>query len=292
MATILMNGCSAQSEEELTLSAKANTFEKYFDQEWALNEIWDDGLAEVAIYDARRVKYGIIRECTFTFATVKEHFNKAYNVKTDDYEREDLFEVMKLNVFGRVETDNYPYHFLTSVFIKRNDPSHLFKMTNSSQEWCGNTFKEFSEAETFYSYQFNSYFDGEGKGVLELPKDVMFEDQLPIALRSLKFEEGLTFGVKIIESQISNRAKTPTIYDGEISVTSSIDTIKNIVGENESIFDLHDLWLITVTLTPDKINKYWFSKAYPHFFVKFENEAVETLLLKAVTRYAYWKRDR
>ena len=140
----------------------------FINQEWAMDKLWEDGQAEVAIYDAEMIIYGMARQFENPMITVKEEFNQAFNVKTDDYQRNDLFSVMKVNRFADIETPNYPYHYLTSLFIKRDKPEQLYKMTHTGQEWCGNTFKQFELNQQGYDYDYNSYFDGYGNGKMAL----------------------------------------------------------------------------------------------------------------------------
>lgn len=105
-----------------------------FHTEWAMDDYWDDGKAEVAIYDAVTTIYNKPRTHQFTIITVKEDFNSAFKVKTDDYDRSDLYPVMKVNRFARVETDNYPYQIMGSQFYHRKTPGQIHKYTYTSQE--------------------------------------------------------------------------------------------------------------------------------------------------------------
>ena len=151
---------SAPQPSENPLTRRGGVFR----QQWAMDRLWEDGLAEVATYDAERVVYGEPRRFQYTLITVKEEFNQQYNTKTDDYQRKDLFPVMKVNQFCSIPTDTYPYHFLTSAFFRRDQPVQLHKLTTSSQEWCGNTFKAFTDDGLQYQQTYNSYWDGEGSG--------------------------------------------------------------------------------------------------------------------------------
>ena len=99
----------------------------YFDQSWAMRKLWEDGLAEVATYDAERVIYKKKRTFFYTQITVKEEFNQQFNVKTDDYKRDDLFPMMKINQFCSIPADQYPYHYLTSLFFRRTSPCRCSK---------------------------------------------------------------------------------------------------------------------------------------------------------------------
>ena len=200
---------------------RSGDFQKHFNIAWADSSYWDDGKAEVAIYSATRHIYKKERAYEATLITVAEEFNRQHNVKTDDYSRNDLFRVMKYHAFARIPTDNYPYHFSTSVFLRRENPLLLHKMTSSSQEWCGNTFKEFNHDGKSLTLQFSSYWDKEGSGSRELDHDAILEDQLGYTLRSLQFKNGLRFTAKVLSSQVSNKVGKPEYYTAGFNVAES-----------------------------------------------------------------------
>ncbi|MGW8122537.1 hypothetical protein ACV07N_07730 [Roseivirga echinicomitans] len=246
---------------------------EHFNQDWAMDKLWEDGLAEVAHYKAELTIYGKPRTFDQVFLTVKEEFNKEWNVKTDDYERDDLFSVMKVNKFARIETDNYPYHYLSSLFYKRNQPDQLYKMTHTGQEWCGNTFKQFLLEGANYKYDYNSYFDGTGDGEMEISgTDFLWEDQLSYALRALKFEDGLTFNARLVEAQINTKVRKPTIYNAQFSV-----------------MDKNDRWQVEVKLDAEKTNIYHFGKEYPNLLHSQLTWNGYKLELDSVSRYQYWR---
>jgi len=264
-------GCAGKGADN-----KPEDLEDLFNQQWATNKLWDDGMAEVATYTAQRVIYNKKRTFDYTLITVKEDFNKAYDVKTDRYNRKDLFPVMKVNQFCRIPTDNYPYHFLTSLFFRRENPVYLHKLTSSSQEWCGNTFKAISHAGNRLEYTYNSYWDGEGKGKADLNTDLLFEDQLPYTLRSLKFKEGLAFSADVAGLIQTNKAGAPDIYPAAFRVTAA-----PAAGR--------PAWQVTMRLSPEKQNVYWFARDYPHVLVQQQTWDGRRLELKEVNRYAYWQ---
>ena len=270
---VSIGGCANQIEKE----ARATGIATFFNSDWATNKLWDDGLAEVATYTAERVIYNKQRSFDYTLITVKEDFNEQYNVKTDNYKRKDLFPVMKVNVFCRIPTDNYPYHFLTSLFFKRQQPVKLFKLTSSSQEWCGNTFKAVNAEGNKYIYSYNSYWDNQGTGDLKLDGDILFEDQLPYTLRSLKFKNNLTFTLSVAELLQTNKASKPNTRQGTFKVNQ----------ENEAKGKL--TWKVTLTFTPEQQNVYWFAAEYPHLLLRQRTSDGRNLDLKEVKRYAYWQ---
>ncbi|QIL74438.1 hypothetical protein G7064_00110 [Hymenobacter sp. HDW8] len=250
----------------------------HFNQQWAMAKWWEDGLAEVATYNAERVVYDKVRRFEYTLITVKEEFTPQYNVKADTLQRPDLFPVMKVNQFCRIETDQYPYHYLTSLFFRRDEPIALHKLTTSSQEWCGNTFKAITDEGLHYLQTYNSYWDGQGSGERQLRRDALIEDALPYTLRSLRFTRKPTFRVVITELQQTSKATRPSYYNAQVKVESSLaaDTPE-------------PAWRVTVALAENKQNVYWFAKKYPNVLLRQTTWDGRNMRLKSVRRYAYWK---
>jgi hypothetical protein len=251
--------------------------EGFFHQQWAMDTLWEDGLAEVATYDAERVVYGEPRRFVYTQITVKEEFNQQFNVKTNDYQRKDAFPVMKVNQFCAIPTDIYPYHYLTSLFFRRDQPTVLHKMTTSSQEWCGNTFKAITDDGLQYSQSYNSYWDKQGAGSRQLRREVLFEDALPYTLRTLRFEQKPSFVVPIYELQQTSKATNPVLYKALIQ------------SEEAPVTDTAEpAWRVTVALDEQKKSTYWFARRYPNLLLRQSTWDGRTLRLKEVRRYAYW----
>lgn len=279
-ATALLTGCESNASAPASSEPAGQplTTPSFVNPDWAKNEMWYDGKAEVAVYDAERVIYGKVRRFEYTFATVKEDHNRAFNVKTDDYNRSDLFGVMKVNMFARIETDNYPYHFLTSVFFPSDNPYHLYKLTNGSQEWCGNTFKEFLRNPEGIAYTWHSYWDGQGDGHARLEAQTVFEDQLPYTLRALNFAEGLRFTLPLRPSEINSKALSPGLTEtaGEVSSATFSFEGKEVPA-----------WKVTFKgRGGDTV--YLFDKAYPNTFFSMQAPDGRKMTLKSVRRWAYW----
>lgn len=261
---------SCRQPEETSISYPAS---EVFNHDWAMHKIWEDGQAEVAHYDAEMMVYGKVRKFDNAYITVKEEFNEDFNVKTNDYQRDDLFSVMKVNKFGRFETENYPYHYLTSLFFRREKPEQLHKMTHTGQEWCGNTFKQFELTPAGYAYDYNSYFDGYGDGEMDIEgTNLIWEDQLSYLLRATKFVDGLKFSKRVVDSQINTKTRTPNIYDASFTVS-----------------DQDSVWQIRAVLEEDKVNTYTFDKAYPHLMQSQTTWYRYNLKLNRVSRYQYWR---
>ncbi|GAA3927088.1 hypothetical protein [Hymenobacter algoricola] len=248
-----------------------------FNQQWAMHKLWEDGLAEVATYEAEREIYKKKRRFEYTLITVKEEFNGQFNVKTDDYQRPDIFPVMKVNQFGRIPTEQYPYHLLTSLFFRRDQPVALHKLTTSSQEWCGNTFKALTDEGSHYAQSYNSYWDGQGVGQRRLRHDVLFEDALPYTLRALNFEARPAFSATICDLQQTSKVTPPVYYAARV-----------MVAEGRPADTAEAAWLVTVKLDAQKENAYWFAREYPNILLRQTTWDGRSLRLKKHRRYAYW----
>ena len=236
---------------------------EHFDHDWALHGLWNQGKAEVAQYQAQRTIYGKPRHFEYTFILVKETFNREFKVKTDNYDRNDLFEVMKINKFARIPTDNYPYHYMTSIFYERGQPSTVYKLVNSSQEWCGTTTKYFLHTGRRYVFGYQSYWDGQGVGEMTLEGNIMFEDQLTHSLRALNFSDGLAFQQRVAESQVNSQVTAPTIYNATFNVAA----VESVPLRTDYVIN-DQVWKVTVQLDSARTNEYWFDRAYPNILLK------------------------
>ncbi|SHK51478.1 hypothetical protein [Hymenobacter psychrotolerans] len=281
--TALLTACSTPGSDQkkpagvVPVSKALHRLEPHFNPHWAMDKLWEDGLAEVAVYDAERVIYSQARRFEYVQLTVKEEFNQQYQVKTDDYQRPDLFSVMKVNQFCRIPTEQYPYHFLTSLFFRRESPLRLHKLTTSSQEWCGTTFKAFLDDGQQYTETYNSYWDGQGAGQRHLRRDLLFEDALPYTLRSLRFHDGLTFQVAVCELQQTSKAAAPAIYHATVSV-----------GPAAAADTAEAAWQVRVRLGEGKESTYWFARKYPNVLLRQATWDGRNLRLRKLSRYAYW----
>mgnify|MGYP001174591391 CR=1 FL=1 len=246
--------------------------------QWAMNSLWDDGLAEVANYQTTRHVYGVPRIFESILITVKEDFTPQYYVKADVPSAVNSLTVFKLNIVATIPTENYNYHYLTSIFVSRKNPIHLIKLTNTSQEWCGNTFKEIRNWNGLFQFIFHSYFDGEGDGSLDLDFRIgdLLEDQLALTLRSLPFEEGYCWDTRIMDSLVTNRIQPlPQWRNAQISILGL-----EALGDRRT-------W--NVSVQRDGLSQhFWFDEIYPHIMVQFTSSDGRELKLKNLSRRKYW----
>ena len=251
-------------------------------KDWARDPIWDDGLSEVAVYQASRVIYGAARDYEAVLLTVKEDFDGNKLVKADPpYEDRQIVTVLKQNAVREIATPNYDYRIMTSTFVEREDPTRLVKLTSGSHEWCGNTWKAIRSRDGHTVYNWSSYFDGEADGFqnLELRPGGLLEDQLPLTLRGLQFRPGLTFDVRVLPSMANNHAGRVRLREATILV-EDLETVDVPAGRFQA-------WRVVV-VSDDRSTTYWFDAAGTHPLVALESSDGDILELKHIERRAYW----
>jgi len=238
--------------------------------------LWDDGYAEVATYQASRVIYGQPRAHSAAAVVVKEDMDPAQHVKWDN-PGPGALSVLKLNVAAVAQTDNYPYDFFLTVFVRRDDPRKVVKLVTNTHEHCGTTFHMLKGWTDPAGLSWNSYFDGEGDGtaLVPLPAGTLLEDQLPVALRALPFQAGYTEQDSIVRTFVGNRHRPIVTTPATISVVSK---------------DGADGWKVTVR--GDKLAQtYWFAAVPPHVLRKFESDDGRALTIQGeALRTKYWER--
>jgi hypothetical protein len=245
--------------------------------------IWRDGQAEVAHYEATRTVYGKPRSFPAVLITVLEDLDTATYTKADPpYLGKGLLPVLKLHAFSRIETDNYPYHHATTVFVSLRQPTRLVKLTQSSQEWCGSTFKLLDAWSPGPALHFHSYWANQGDGAfpLDLTGPVLLEDQLPVTLRSLPFRHGFGAAFRLIASVVDNQARAPAAEEAHLSVSEPAAT----PGASRA-----PAWKVVVqrTRTGQEL-VYWFDTAPPHVLMRFSAPDGRELVLRTAARRRYW----
>ncbi|MCF8233234.1 MAG: hypothetical protein K9G67_04720 [Bacteroidales bacterium] len=158
------------------LGASAQEF-GYANQQF--KSYWYVGKAEIASYELQQARYGEMHDGHAVLIFVTEDFSKSKQVKLDNPSAngDDKVNVMKLNFMKKFLTGIYPYSMMTSVFTPVMENS-LFplKITNSSQEWCGQTFAQMNYRNEGYLVKDFSYFEKEGDRIYRLGKVIPEDD--------------------------------------------------------------------------------------------------------------------
>jgi len=133
--------------------------------------------------------------------------------------RPDAIPVLKLNQILHVPTGLYVYQQMHSNFW-RVDNAELLKFSLTSNDSCGNTFKEARRNGDQLTYEYHTYWDGmaEGKETIAQPKDGYFYDELPWLVRTIDFSKPTReFTIQLAGSIINSKKDTIAFKPAKIS---------------------------------------------------------------------------
>ncbi len=172
---LVLVACSSSQSQDIELPQTGD-----------FNSYWYAGEAEITSYELEQARYGEIHSGEAVLVFVTEPFSKSKQVKLDDWRNEtaDNVSVLKLNMTKKFLTGIYPYSMMMSTFkpVSTDAYPNPFKITTSSQEWCGHTFTQLNLQEDNFRMKAFSYFESEGDVDIEVPK-VILEDELWTTLR-------------------------------------------------------------------------------------------------------------
>jgi hypothetical protein len=187
-----------------------------FSTKWLQDEnYWGDGKAEFNIYDAQEVRYGQPRACEVLHIVVREPFAPRELVKTENGAQAGAYPVLKLNQVLHIPTGVYVYQQMHSAFWRTRD-GQLIKATLTSNDSCGNTYKEFAAltgARAWlgrgWSYAWRTYWEGMsgGEETIRAPDNGFFADELPMRVRTVDFSKGDQgeFGIHLARTVINSK---------------------------------------------------------------------------------------
>ncbi|MGH9869479.1 MAG: hypothetical protein ACREAA_15105 [Candidatus Polarisedimenticolia bacterium] len=261
------------------------------DAGWGSSATWDDGRAEVARYEATRVVYGEPRRFETVMITVKEDLDARTAVKADPpYEGRDLIGVLKINILSTIPAGNYDYRYMTSVFVRREDPLTLVKLTSSSQEWCGTTFKEVVAWDGPPRLVHHSYWDGQADGTRPLPvgREALLEEQLIAVARAARMEPGVPSRFRLHPTLITNSAPV-TEWRQVTARLEGRETLKTAAGTFEvRRIDVRDAGGAGGS---PALMTFWIEEAPRAAVVAMETSDGRSWKLKEIARRDYWTRS-
>ncbi|MEO9872490.1 hypothetical protein [Ekhidna sp.] len=172
---ISLTACTPSNSQEIS-TIKPKSF----------NDYWYAGKAEITSYELQQARYGEVHSGEAVLVFVTEPFSKKKQVKLDNWRDQspDNVSVMKLNMTKKFLTGIYPYSMMMSTFTPVSADKHPdpFKVTTSSQEWCGHTFMQLNLEEKDYRLRGYSYFESEGDVDISVPNAIL-EDELWTRIR-------------------------------------------------------------------------------------------------------------
>ena len=204
---------------------------------------WNDGKAEFDIYDAQIMRYGQPRQTEVLHILVREPFDLKQMVKPDDWQRPGVIQVLKLNQVLHIPTGLYVYQQMHSNFW-RADNGRLAKFSLTSNDSCGNTYKEARRGGEIFNYQWHTYWDGmaEGREKVTLPLNGFFYDELPLRVRTIDFSQTsgdfeIQLAPGIINSKKDNLIWKPALVHYESSERAINVTVQHEGGSDRFMLD-------------------------------------------------------
>lgn len=215
------------------------------------NTYWGDGKAEYDIYDGQIMRYGQPRSCEVIHIIVREPFDPKQFVKPEGQPREGAITVLKLNQILHFLAGLELYQQMHSSFW-RVDNSQLFKWSLTSNDSCGNTYKEARRiAPDAVNYDYRTYWDNmaAGQESVAMPANAWFYDELPWRVRTLDFRQPRgTADIQLAPSVINSKKDTITFRPAKISYTSTdrtIDvTVQHAGGSDKLVLDRNGPYLM------------------------------------------------
>ena len=124
---------------------------------------WNEGMAEVAIYDLQQNRYKDLNEGQLVSIFVTEDFLYDKQVKNDHYKEKKSTPILKNIQNRKFPTGVYDYSLFSSAFtpLDRNKFPKTLKVSGSSQEWCGTTYTQLNYRNKSYVSTLHSYFESE-----------------------------------------------------------------------------------------------------------------------------------
>ena len=226
---VFLAGCSKGPETPAKVTDAASPV-----YDAAFWKTWGDGFAELTSYDLTYPRYGAPRKGTAVSIFVTETFANSLRVKSDHAVRDkkDEFSVMKLNLVEDFQTGIYDYNLMLQSFVALESVNGrpagvMTKVAWSSQEWCGNLFKEALLDRGVLRAVSHSYFDGEGDQSLSEPTPapaVLSEDALMLWARGMAWpvlKAGETREVPALFALQAARFKNGPVQWGKVVLSRS-----------------------------------------------------------------------
>jgi len=244
---------------------------------------WDQGRAEIARYQARRVIYSRPQAYELIRIAVKERFDPAQGVKG---EAPGSLDVIKTIAVHDTPTHRaYRYRQQLVVQVPRLDPRQVLAASMSSQEWCGSTFVRLASRAAVKGLQrtIHSYFAGEGDQVDQVPVGTVLADQVPFLVRAVHWQRTPKLELSLLPTLLSNHGQQ----------SDPVAAVLERVAEEEitvpaGTFKCVHIRVLRTTSAGEAVDHYWVAKDAGRPLVKFQDATGEGELISTAWE-AYWE---
>lgn len=236
---------------------------------------WDDNAAEVTTYKARTYLQGRERDHEVVLVTLAETLNREFHVPAKwPHGDKPLVPVITQHFVTTIDTPTIPHHRMSTSYVRRGEPGKLLRMTTSVLGFPGPGTKDIRLFAGRSEVAFFSPHDGEGGGTwtLDHEADHLFEEQLFLTLRSLRFREGLTARFRLYPPQLTSKAEEPMAGLALLQVSRE-----------------EEAWKVEVEVEDGRWLTYHIGTDYPHHVLKFAHSDGRTMVLQGTDRDAFWE---
>jgi len=235
--------------------------------------LWNDGAAEVSVYEARDVREGLPRLSRATLIVVAEDLSRSRLVKADHPGAEPgTLRVLKFNHVRSIQTGVYVYNQMLSAFLDA-DTLAAVKLSMASHDWCGNSFVEWRSDTKALAIR--SYFEPVADSDMPLdPAGALFYDALPLALRGLDFEHARGGRLRVLDTVFASSPVPPRAEEAVLRVEPAAGGYRVTLdrGARRDTFE--------------------FEAAFPHRLRRWERPDGGLLSLVESKRFPYWQKNR
>ena len=280
---LFLISCDKKSNLQKPQSSDKQEFRNY----------WYASKAEISSYDLQQAQYGKLHKGEAVMVFVTEDFRLDKQVKLESNDREKATTVLKLNFIKKFVTGIYDYAMFTSVFtpVQTNIYPASLKVTNTNQEWCGQSFMQLNYHQNGYQVLGKSYFEAEESDECHLDY-AMLEDEIWSKIRLFSSDELPKGNVMMIPSMTSLRLRHQ-------KVQAEMTKIDIEPYKGDSTFRGKNLMDYRIRFTESKRDlRIIFERDFPRQIVGWEEiyEAKNKILtsravLKATIQNAYWEKN-
>jgi len=272
-------------------SGDAVQFETYTPAQF--RDYWYNHGAELSRFTLKQMRYGEIHEGDAVLVFVTEEINPAIQVKAD-YPGSQSIPILKLNAVRKFFTGIYPYSIMTSIFTPVDFQQYPlpFKITSSTQEWCGHVYTQMNLSDNSYRVRMHSYFEKEGDRDFQIknyiPEDAVWT-RIRIAPKTLpQGEFNMIPGT--VYARLAHQPLKPQ------------KAIAKLVGVTEKSLEGNSLVRYEIDFPEDQRTlRIYFEKSFPYRIQKWEESyrgladpEVRVKTTRAVRTHtimdAYWRR--
>lgn len=289
---LLVAACNNVETKQIEDSTTQFTATKTSAKVQKLDPYWYQGKAEISRYALQQNRYRDVHPGEAILVFVTEDFLTDKQVKNDHYKNPNSINILKTNQIRRFTTGIYDYSIMTSVFtpIDGSKNPHTLKVTNTTQDWCGQAFMQINWQGNTYQTQIRSYFEKEADQNFSVPTAIL-EDELFNRIRINPL--GLPTGkIKILPSLSITRLLHQEFAPQDAEASLQTYTGKDFNGENLQSYQVtftdknRMLEIVFENKTPYAIVGW--KEAYPSF----DGKVRETIAKRTKTIVTpYWQQN-